>query len=168
MTDDIAQLSELSDQSSDENAGESSNKSGDKGLDQGAQNLLNTRGYKDGAQSTDMDPKDGKNDDGLRRSTRTSARLQATQTQKEEVVKSVAPYAPKTPTDRSNGLQNPEATNLALRAIPQSHEKVSQLMETVKQQGSTDILALDPSDRLTGYSELEAWVDGSVDMYKVC
>lgn len=167
----MAPLSDLSEQSSDENTPDSPNKSSGagKGLDQGSRSLLTARGYKDkdGIQGSDKDPKDNKNDDGPRRSTRSSARLQASQTQKEDVVKSIAPFAAKTSADRSNVLQDPSTAADALKEIPQPQERQAQLLNAASHQGSTDILALDPSERLTGYSELESWVDGSLDMYKV-
>ena len=34
--------------------------------------------------------------------------------------------------------------------------------------GAEDILSLDPTDKQEGFKELEAWVEGSLDMYKVC
>lgn len=33
--------------------------------------------------------------------------------------------------------------------------------------GAEDILSVDPTDRQEGFKELEAWVQGSLDMYKV-
>jgi transcription initiation factor TFIID subunit 5 len=168
MSDELAPLSDLSEQSSDEISADSPSKtSGDKGLDQGTRILLNTRGYKDGAQTSDKDQKDNRTDDGPRRATRSSARLQASQTQKEDVVKSVAPYFAKSQTDRTNVLQEPSTVADALKEIPQPQERLAQLLNAASHHGSKDILALDPTDRLTGYSELEAWVDGSLDMYKV-
>lgn len=170
MADDVATLSDLSDQSSDENSpGSPTKSSGNNGLEQGARTILNTRGYRSGSQSADRDPKDKQTDDAPRRPTRSSARLQANQTQKDDVVKSVAPYATaKTATDQANVLQEPSVAADALKEIPQSQERLAQLLHAASGQGSADILALDPSDRLLGYSEFESWVDGSLDMYKVC
>jgi transcription initiation factor TFIID subunit 5 len=34
--------------------------------------------------------------------------------------------------------------------------------------GAEEILASDPSDKQLGFRELESWVDGSLDMYRVC
>lgn len=34
--------------------------------------------------------------------------------------------------------------------------------------GVDDILSLDPTDRHEGFRELESWVEGSLDMYRVC
>jgi transcription initiation factor TFIID subunit 5 len=42
-----------------------------------------------------------------------------------------------------------------------------QLMATVAAAGAEEILSADPTDRYQGFRELEAWVDGSLDMYRV-
>lgn len=34
--------------------------------------------------------------------------------------------------------------------------------------GAEEILASDPADKQRGFRELESWVDGSLDMYRVC
>jgi transcription initiation factor TFIID subunit 5 len=34
--------------------------------------------------------------------------------------------------------------------------------------GADEILSLDPADKHEGFRDLEAWVDGSLDMYRVC
>ena len=168
MADDQTPLSDLSEQSSDENSTNPPSKSpSDKGLDNGARSLLNNRGYRDTSQSVDKDPRDAKNDDVPRRSTRSSTRLQATQAQKEDIVKAISPYAARSSSDRTNILQEPSAAEEALKEIPQPQERLAQLLNAASKQGSADILALDPSDRITAYTELESWVEGSLDMYKV-
>lgn len=169
-------ISDLSDESIEGEVPESPSKSAaDKAtLDQSARNLLNSRGYpankeRSGTPSSiDKEAKDSKSEEGTRRATRSSARLQANQIQKDEVVKSVAPYVAKSTTEPANALQETQVTAQALQAIPSTKEKLATLLTSVGAgNGSTDILALDPSDRLGGYSDLEAWVDGSLDMYKV-
>jgi transcription initiation factor TFIID subunit 5 len=41
------------------------------------------------------------------------------------------------------------------------------LVATIGAVGAEEILSIDPTDKQEGYRELEAWVDGSLDMYRV-
>lgn len=41
------------------------------------------------------------------------------------------------------------------------------LLSSIGPGGTEEILTLDPTDKQEGYRELESWVDGSLDMYKV-
>jgi transcription initiation factor TFIID subunit 5 len=41
------------------------------------------------------------------------------------------------------------------------------LIATVGISGTQEILSPDPTDKLEGFRELESWVDGSLDMYRV-
>lgn len=45
---------------------------------------------------------------------------------------------------------------------------VQNLLASIGSVGAEDILSTDPLDRQAGYRELESWVDGSLDMYRVC
>ena len=171
-------LSELSDAtSSEDNAAPESSKpnalpaaapttTSRSDFDNAAMDMLVNRGYRpDAGEQSPISPD---KDDGPRRSTRTSARLQASQIQKDEVVKVTAPYASRSTSDVSNALAEHQGTTQALQAIPSTHEKLATLLTSVSAtKGAEDILSLDPADRLGGYSELENWVDGSLDMYRV-
>jgi transcription initiation factor TFIID subunit 5 len=133
--------------------------------------MLSNRGWNASA-GTDNRLDNEKSDDQLRRSTRSSARLQATTIPKEGVVKQLAPYAPYATTPRSeaaNALADQQGTIQALKDIPSVPEKLQTLLASVSAtKGAEDILALDPADRLGGYSDLETWVEGSLEMYRVC
>lgn len=41
------------------------------------------------------------------------------------------------------------------------------LLSSIGPGGTEEILTLDPTDKQEGFRELESWVDGSLDMYKV-
>ncbi|KAJ7630871.1 TFIID and SAGA subunit [Roridomyces roridus] len=43
---------------------------------------------------------------------------------------------------------------------------IQNLLASIGPVGAEDILSLDPTDKQEGYRELEAWVDGSLDMYR--
>jgi transcription initiation factor TFIID subunit 5 len=45
---------------------------------------------------------------------------------------------------------------------------IQNLIASLGAVGAEDILSLDPTDKEEGFRELEAWVEGSLDMYRVC
>lgn len=47
------------------------------------------------------------------------------------------------------------------------HHGLSKLLASLDAAGAEEILSLDPSDRAEGFRDLESWVDGSLDMYRV-
>ncbi len=45
------------------------------------------------------------------------------------------------------------------------------LLTTIEASGSADVIEIltsDPNDKLIGYKQLEDWIDGGLDMYRVC
>ena len=44
---------------------------------------------------------------------------------------------------------------------------IQNLIASIGSVGAEEILSLDPTDKQEGFRELEAWVDGSLDMYRV-
>lgn len=44
---------------------------------------------------------------------------------------------------------------------------IQQLIANTTSIGAEELLSVDPTDRQEGFRELEAWVDGSLDMYRV-
>lgn len=48
-----------------------------------------------------------------------------------------------------------------------SSSSLQNLIASIGSVGADDILSIDPSDKHEGYREFEAWVDGSLDMYRV-
>lgn len=47
------------------------------------------------------------------------------------------------------------------------HHGLSKLLASLDAAGAEEMLSLDPSDRAEGFGDLESWVDGSLDMYRV-
>lgn len=45
---------------------------------------------------------------------------------------------------------------------------IQNLIASIGTVGAEELLSLDPTDKQEGFRELEAWVDGSLDMYRVC
>lgn len=130
--------------------------------DAAANDIISNRGFNQDPNSPD------KSDTELRRTTRSTTRAQANHVQSQDVIKAAAPFATKnTAADTVNALAEPQSTVQALQAIPSTAQKLSTLLTSVSGQGAEDILSLDPSDRLEGFKDLESWVDGSLDMYRV-
>jgi transcription initiation factor TFIID subunit 5 len=48
-----------------------------------------------------------------------------------------------------------------------SPTNIQNLLSTIGAVGAEEILSLDPTDKHEGFRELESWVDGSLDMYRV-
>ncbi len=44
---------------------------------------------------------------------------------------------------------------------------IQNLIASIGSVGAEEVLSLDPTDKQEGFRELEAWVDGSLDMYRV-
>jgi transcription initiation factor TFIID subunit 5 len=49
-----------------------------------------------------------------------------------------------------------------------SQAAIQSLIVSVGSARAEEIISLDPRDRHEGFHDLEAWVDGSLDMYRVC
>jgi len=45
---------------------------------------------------------------------------------------------------------------------------LSKLLASVDAKAAEEVLSLDPADKAEGFRDLETWVDGSLDMYRVC
>lgn len=59
-------------------------------------------------------------------------------------------------------------TTNASESKPTEAPTLRGLVTSVGSVGVEELLASDPSDKHQGFRELEAWVDGSLDMYRVC
>ena len=46
-------------------------------------------------------------------------------------------------------------------------QNIQNLISSIGPVGAEEILSLDPTDKHQGFRELESWVDGSLDMYRV-
>ncbi|KZW02550.1 TFIID and SAGA subunit [Exidia glandulosa HHB12029] len=88
-----------------------------------------------------------------------------------ELVKKNAPAIPRSATDRSNSLADPNISKDAISVVvspllgtQMGSLGLANLMNAVG--GVEDALATGPTDRHDGFRDLEAWVDGSLDMYR--
>ncbi|KAI9065830.1 TFIID and SAGA subunit [Trametes sanguinea] len=83
----------------------------------------------------------------------------------EELVKQLAIFAQKPADPAQNALKDSSNVlqELSSTGTPQN---IQNLISSIGQVGAEEILSLDPTDKHEGFRELEAWVDGSLDMYR--
>lgn len=84
----------------------------------------------------------------------------------EELVKTLAVYAQK-PSRPGENVFKDSATVLQELTAMGNPSNIQHLIASIGSVGAEDILSLDPSDKQEGFRELEVWVDGSLDMYRV-
>lgn len=73
--------------------------------------------------------------------------------------------------DRPTGENALADANLTMQSLLTSGvttPSVASLLASIGPGGADEILSLDPTDKHEGFRDLEAWVDGSLDMYRVC
>ena len=85
----------------------------------------------------------------------------------EELARRIAVYAQKPAQPGQNALKDSGAVLQELGSMGNPQD-IQKLISSIGAVGAEDILSLDPTDKQEGFGELEAWVDGSLDMYKVC
>ena len=84
----------------------------------------------------------------------------------DELVQSLAVFASKIKSGE-NALKDSSAVLQELGNIG-SPANLQNLISSIGAVGAEEILSQDPTDQHEGFRELEAWVDGSLDMYRVC
>jgi transcription initiation factor TFIID subunit 5 len=84
----------------------------------------------------------------------------------EELVKKLAVYAQK-PSRPGENVLNDSANVLQELTTMGNPTNIQNLIASIGAVGAEEILSLDPTDKQDGFTELEAWVDGSLDMYRV-
>ncbi|KAK7064284.1 TFIID and SAGA subunit [Favolaschia claudopus] len=82
-----------------------------------------------------------------------------------ELVKALAVYAQKPSRPGENVLKETANVLQELTAMG-NPSNIQSLLASIGSVGAEDILSLDPTDKQEGFRELEAWVDGSLDMYR--
>lgn len=85
----------------------------------------------------------------------------------EELVKTLAVFAQKPSRPGENVFKDSASVLQELTAMG-NPSNIQNLIASIGSVGAEDILSLDPTDKQEGFRELEAWVDGSLDMYRVC
>lgn len=84
----------------------------------------------------------------------------------DELVKRLAVYAQKPSRPGENVLRD-SANVLQELTTMGNPPNIQNLIASIGSVGAEEILSLDPTDKQDGFTELEAWVDGSLDMYRV-
>ncbi|KAJ7092656.1 TFIID and SAGA subunit [Mycena epipterygia] len=83
----------------------------------------------------------------------------------DQFLKSLAVYAQKPSRPGENVFK--ESANVLQELTAMGNPgNIQNLLASIGSVGAEDILSLDPTDKQEGFRELEAWVDGSLDMYR--
>lgn len=84
-----------------------------------------------------------------------------------ELRKHLVPFWQKKDKPGENALADAKVTMQSLLTGGVTTPNVAHLLETIGPGGADEILSVDPTDKHEGYRELEVWVEGSLDMYRV-
>ena len=84
----------------------------------------------------------------------------------EDLVKALAVFAQKPSRPGENVLKDTPSVLTELTSLG-NPSSIQNLIASIGSVGAEDILSLDPTDKQEGFRELEAWVEGSLDMYRV-
>lgn len=85
----------------------------------------------------------------------------------EELLKALAVFAQKPSRPGENVLK--DSVNVLQELTTMGNPpNIQNLIASLGVVGAEDILSVDPTDKQGGFKELEAWVEGSLDMYKAC
>lgn len=85
----------------------------------------------------------------------------------EELIKSLAVFAQSKPTRLTDNALKDSSSVLHELSAMGNPPSIQSLIASIGAVGAEEILSLDPTDKQEGFRELEAWVDGSLDMYRV-
>ncbi len=84
----------------------------------------------------------------------------------DDFVKNLAVYAQNPARPGENALKA-SSTVLSELGAMNNPPNIQNLVSSLGPVGAEEILSLDPTDKQEGFRELEAWADGSLDMYRV-
>jgi transcription initiation factor TFIID subunit 5 len=85
----------------------------------------------------------------------------------EDLLQQIAVFAQKPSRPGENIFKN--TSNVLQELVGMNNPtSIHDLIASLGPIGAEDILSLDPTDKQGGFRELEAWVEGSLDMYQVC
>lgn len=85
----------------------------------------------------------------------------------DELVKKLTVFAEKPAQPGENTLKTTLGVQKELASAVNS-SNLQNLIASIGPVGAEEILSLDPNDKQEGFRELEAWVEGSLDIYRVC
>ncbi|KAJ3550232.1 hypothetical protein NMY22_g588 [Coprinellus aureogranulatus] len=84
---------------------------------------------------------------------------------KDEFLRSLAVYAEKASRPGENLLKDSGTVLQELQSMG-NPSAIQNLISSIGAVGAEEVISADPTDREEGFRELEAWVDGSLDMYR--
>jgi transcription initiation factor TFIID subunit 5 len=84
----------------------------------------------------------------------------------EELIKKLTLFAEKPAQPGENTLKTSLGVQKELATVVNS-SNLQNLIASIGPVGAEEILSLDPNDKQEGFRELEAWVGGSLDIYRV-
>jgi transcription initiation factor TFIID subunit 5 len=84
----------------------------------------------------------------------------------EELIKKLTLFAEKPAQPGENTLKTTLGVQKELATVVNS-SNLQNLIASIGPVGAEEILSLDPNDKQEGFRELEAWVEGSLDIYRV-
>ena len=84
----------------------------------------------------------------------------------DDFVKKLAVHA-QNPAKPGENVLKSSSTVLSELSAMGNPANIQNLVSSLGPVGAEEILSLDPTDKQEGFKELEAWVDGSLDMYRV-
>lgn len=84
----------------------------------------------------------------------------------EDLVRGLAVFAQKPSRPGENVLKDSSNVLQELDTMG-NPSSIQSLISSLGTTGAEDILSMDPTDKHEGFTELESWVEGSLDMYKV-
>jgi transcription initiation factor TFIID subunit 5 len=84
----------------------------------------------------------------------------------EELIKKLAILAEKPAQPGENTLKTTLGVQKELATVVNS-SNLQNLIASIGPVGAEEVLSLDPNDKHEGFRELEAWVEGSLDIYRV-
>lgn len=84
----------------------------------------------------------------------------------EELIKKLALFSEKPAQPGENTLKTTLGVQKELATVVNS-SNLQNLIASIGPVGAEEVLSLDPNDKHEGFRELEAWVEGSLDIYRV-
>ena len=128
-------------------------------------NYLRSRGHKAAEQAL-LETIEISSDDKDKDKQQEASTSASTTISSEELVKKLAIFSSKPNKPGENALNDSSNVISELVTMGQPAD-VRNLIGSIEAVGAEETLSLDPADKQEGFRELEAWVDGSLDMYRV-
>ena len=122
---------------------------------------LRSRGHKAAEQALLETLEQGSSPDASVAGPSTSATISS-----EDLIKKLAVYSQSSTKAGENALK--DATKVLSEVVSMGNSvNVQNIVSSIGDIRAEDLLSLDPNDKQEGYRDLESWVEGSLDMYRV-